>query len=192
METGLWVNHECTWLNEEEWIISVGINQTNTWVRSTAYHKKWKIHLNFRDYWMKNRNTFIREFEVSNQGEAEKNIQLLIHSFSFKGQDTHDATTYYSAKNEALIHYKKNRYSLFSASLEPSQFLFCSAGSIRKIWDGEKGKLLYMPLYSDGQESLISMPMTIQPNEQKKGRVWGITDHCLLKILREHLYVQAN
>ncbi|KGA95987.1 hypothetical protein AJ85_05020 [Alkalihalobacillus alcalophilus ATCC 27647 = CGMCC 1.3604] len=191
--TGVWVNGECSWLNEKEWHLYPGCYEEEAYMISTAFHKNWGIELKFYDMVSCDGNVFIRYFEVINHSQHVKRLQLLFHQAPY-GPAAFDGVTYYSSSKKALIHSQNEHYTLVSANLHepnPKDLLMFGTGEKEEIWKGKEGKLLFSPFHTFGQESMLSCSITLDSQGKKGGKLWSIFNEDYTSLEKDHRLLQS-
>jgi glucoamylase len=123
-------------------------------------------------------NIYLKKITVENLGGEEKETKIfLAHDFSIYGNDIGDTAEYRPEMN-AIVHYKGDRYFLVNifANQKFGIDLFATGnkgGRYEGTWkDAEDGMLSGNPIAQGSVDSVIAIPLTLEPHEKKSCFTW--------------------
>ena len=125
------------------------------------------------------KNIYLKKITLENQSDEKKEVRLFLgHDFHIYGNEIGD-TASFRPENNALLHYKGERYFLINirANNKFGIDLFATgnkeSGTQIGTWkDAEDGVLSGNPIAQGSVDSVIGIPMTLRPREKRACYYW--------------------
>ncbi|HEY0757176.1 MAG TPA: glycoside hydrolase family 15 protein [Ktedonobacteraceae bacterium] len=116
--TGVWVDGQFAWLDAPEWQREVLYEEETLVTKVTLYHPGLQLQLVFHDCVDFARAIFLRQVEVHNRADHEREVRLFFH-YDWHIRGAADANTvFYYPERRALVAYKGRVYFLMSGQVQ--------------------------------------------------------------------------
>jgi len=136
---GVWVDGQFAWV-QDGWTIDRKYFKEALVTDVLLHNDKLKLEIRVHDMVDYYNDFLVREFHVKDLSGQDRKVRLFFHQdFSIAEHDVGD-TAFYDPRTGAVIHYKKNRWFLMSASGNNNQKLGVDQWAIgKKNMDGMEG-----------------------------------------------------
>jgi len=162
---------------------------------STAINDMEDLEMTFRDTVECKKNVFLREVEIENRRDYDREIEVLFHQdFDLYGNSMAD-TCFYHPGHSGIIHYKKKRYVMAEVKLEDGK---CGDLNQYGIYsepptdDIESGKLNDNSIAQGDVQSAFSVDIEVEANSSKKVYYWINTGKDLNSVLELNKEVEDH
>jgi GH15 family glucan-1,4-alpha-glucosidase len=153
---------------------------------STAYNEMEGLRMEFRDTVECKKNVFLREIEVHNEEDYEREVEIFFHQdFDLYGTGMAD-TCFYHPDHSGVIHYKKSRYVMSEVKHENGQCGDLSQYGIYRegVEDAiESGDLNSNPISQGDVNAAISIKVNLEPKSSEKIYYWINTGKDMDEVL---------
>ncbi len=173
---------EFSWL--EDWSTDPAYMDDTILGDSSASNSEEGLRLEFRDAVECREDIFLREIEVKNQRDRVRTVILFFHqTLSLSGSEVGD-TCFYHPEQDAVIHYKRNRYVLAQVSTGLDRgggdYGIYREGTLEDIEDGE---LNSNPIAQGDVESGLSQEVGLEPGSSETLYYWVAAGKDLESVL---------
>lgn len=177
--TGLWVDGRFFWIDDPAWQRTLHYAPSTLVTEVTAHNPEVGITLNFSDGVDFDRNLFLRQVRITNEGTEERRARLFFHyDFHLYGVDI-GHTVYYEPTAQAVVAFKNKRYFLLSGQTDNhlgiDSWTTGLVGDGREgTWrDAEDGELQRNPIADGHVDATIALhPNPIPPGGQSTVYHW--------------------
>lgn len=170
----------------EDWETTPKYKQNTILGESEALNKMECLKMVFRDTVECEKNVFLREIEIENQEDYDREIEIFFHQdFDLYGTDMAD-TCFYHPDHSGLIHYKKNRYVMAEVKHENGA---CGDLEQHGIYrddpsaEIESGNLNGNPIAQGDVQSAMAIKAEVEANSSEKVYYWINTGKDLDSVL---------
>ncbi len=170
----------------ENWDTNPEYKQDTILGESTARNEIEGLEMNFRDTVDCEKNVFLREIEIRNEEDYDREVEVFFHQdFDLYGTGMAD-TCFYHPDHSGLIHYQKNRYVMAELKHADGK---CGDleqyGIYRENPSGEigSGNLNGNPIAQGNVQSAISIKAQIEASSSEKIYYWINTGKDLESVL---------
>ena len=173
-----------SWL--KEWETEPSYKKDTILGESTAVNEMEGLEMEFRDTVECEKNVFLREIEVKNNEEYQREIELFFHQdFDMYGTEMAD-TCFYHPDHSGIIHYKKKRYVMAEVKKEDGScgdlnqygiYRDCAEAAIGR------GELNHNSIAQGDVESAISIKLKLEANSSEKVYYWINTGKDLDEVI---------
>lgn len=191
---GVWVEDKFSWFSDSSWQIDVDYKKETLVGDIKAVNSELEIEINFADFVYNEKNMFIREVEVINKANRERDIRIFFnHQFRMYGIYKKD-TVYYDPSDKTIIQYKGRRVVLIGGEKNGKSFedfsvgLSYIEGKEGTFRDAEDGALNKNPIEHGTVDSTIGFYETIDAGAKLNFSVWL----CLGKDISEVKEIHRN
>jgi len=189
---GIWVDGLFRWLDDPGWSRSLRYS-TDTLITEVALvHPDLSLELLCRDAVDFHENLFVRQFEVMNHAQRDREIRLFFHhDLHISGHEVGD-TAYYEPERRAVYHYKGARWFLINAATPGKQEMDApdtapgwhvgvhgwacghkGVGNLVGTWkDAEDGVLSGNPIAQGSVDSTVAIHVTVPGNAMQTAYCW--------------------
>ena len=152
---GFWVEGgEFCWLNDE-WEWQIKYDEHSLVSDCTAKNKRLGLRLQINHAVVSDRNAFLQRILVNDLSGTAREVRVFLgHDLRIDESDIGDTTCYQPTLN-AIVHYKRDRYFLFSGEVEGDNGLHPSR--ISQYACGQKGFRGAEGTWRDGEDGVLSM-----------------------------------
>ncbi|BAD64255.1 MULTISPECIES: hypothetical protein [Shouchella] len=185
---GLWQDGKTSWVGDGDWSVQAAFSKTALSIMSQAFHKVWNILVTIIDRESPDRLGCLREVRIENQGSDTKQVKLLFHHLPLMQSQ---GIAFYSPQDKALIHHAENQFSLFSLTMRDAAFIQPGAGSLKKNWNSQEGKLFFSPFSATSLESVLAASCVLSSQASVKGHAWMLSSQSLEALKQSHKRLQA-
>ncbi|MDZ7726278.1 MAG: glycoside hydrolase family 15 protein [Candidatus Campbellbacteria bacterium] len=175
---GVYVDDEMSWLSEDEWEISITCAKDALLGQVRAVNNKAGVKVSFGDVVYNEKNIFIRNVEVENLSERDREIKLYFcQEFQLAESDRAD-TAYFDPYSRGLVHYKGQRVVLINAFTTEGQFHeytvgeFNTYGKQGSFKDAEDGMLALNNVEHGNTDSVVALSFNIESGKRASGYYW--------------------
>ncbi|MFB6245147.1 MAG: glycoside hydrolase family 15 protein [Candidatus Nanohaloarchaea archaeon] len=169
----------------EDWDTEPEYRQDTILGDSKAVNSMEGLEMRFRDTVECEKNVFLREIEVKNLEDREREIEVFMHqNFDLYGTGMAD-TCFYHPDHSGIIHYKKSRYVMAELKTADCEGDLEQHGIYREdpSSDIERGELNGNPIAQGDVQSAISMKLRLEPESSEKIYYWINTGSDLHSVL---------
>jgi GH15 family glucan-1,4-alpha-glucosidase/NAD-dependent dihydropyrimidine dehydrogenase PreA subunit len=167
---GIWCEGNFEWIKENGWNLSMKYSHESLVTEVTASHDELAVSLLINDIVDYTEDIYIKKVIVRNILDREREFRLFFHhDFHLLGSALGD-TAYYDPDEDAIIHYKGERYFLISGMRRHTQGIDQFATGTKEFrglhgtWkDAEDGDLQGNPIAQGSVDSTISFHIKVPP-----------------------------
>jgi len=174
---GVWVDGSFSWI-DGSWSKRLSYKEDSLVTDVSVKKPALSLELRVEDGVNHFHNVFLRKVTVKNTAGKEREVRLFFsHDLHLSDTDK-GITAYYEPNNDAIIHFKKDRYFLISGSSgKEGLFQFAVGvtefGGLRGTWkDAEDGDLSNNPVAHGSVDSTISLRTRIPSRREKIIYYW--------------------
>jgi GH15 family glucan-1,4-alpha-glucosidase len=114
---GVWVGGNLRWLDDHGWERQLLYGHDSLVSNVTLEHPDLKVGINASDVVDFHADLLVRRFDVTNQGDEDREVRLFFHQdFHIGGSELGD-TAYYEPERRAVIHYKGAHWFLVNGAV---------------------------------------------------------------------------
>ncbi|MDP3996278.1 MAG: glycoside hydrolase family 15 protein [bacterium] len=176
---GIFVGDKISWSDDGTWSISVFCDDKALIGKSRLKNSSLGISIKISDAVYNEKNIFLREFEITNDDDYEKQVKLFLgHEFEMYEAHRGD-TAYFEPKENILLHYNGRRIFLINAVTEEgavfddwSTGTFGIEGKEGTFKDADEGKLSKNPIEHGPTDSALGLSLTIAAKTSRKVFYW--------------------
>lgn len=175
---GIWADGEFSWI-DSQWEPRINYREDTLIGRVVAENESLGIRIACLDAIDIFEDVFIKKVIVSNLRDRARQVRILFHEDLHISNSSESDTAYYDPDEQAIIHYKKDRYFLFSGQLDgKSGFNEFTTGikefrNFEGSWrDAEDGALDGNIIAQGSVDSAISFWMDLPPSGEKTVYYW--------------------
>lgn len=170
----------------ENWKTTPEYKQDTILGESTAYNDMEGLEMTFRDTVECEKNVFLREVEIENKEDYEREVEIFFHqNFDLYGTGMAD-TCFYHPDHSGVIHYKKNRYVMAEVRKADGKCGDLEQYGIYRDTPSEdiqNGELNQNPIAQGDVQSAISIKIHLEPKSSEKVYYWLNTGENLSQVL---------
>lgn len=175
---GLWVDGIFGWVTSD-WNLRLDYLPNTLITHVTAYNNALRLGLHCNDLVDYVENIYIKKVVIKNQTQNSREVRVFFHhDFHILETPTGD-TAYYDPDENAIIHYKADRYFLISGIREGRHGIDQYATGIKEFhglegtWrDAEDGILEKAPISQGSVDSTLSFTVNIPSEEEQTLYYW--------------------
>ncbi|MEO7717805.1 MAG: glycoside hydrolase family 15 protein [Capsulimonas sp.] len=152
---GVWTGEgRFSWL-DDSWEWRIGYEDATLITQCTARSRDLGLLLTFRQAVAHDRNLFLQHVIVENLWDGDRDVRLFFaHDLRIDESDIGDTALYYPYE-DAMVHYKRDRYFLFSGYV--GEVVSETSGRIFQYACGEKGFRGAEGAWRDAEDGVLSM-----------------------------------
>lgn len=191
---GVSVDNELNWFDHTNWDIKIHSGDQSLLGDTTAINKRLAVTLNIIDTVYNEKNIFLREVKITNNGDRKRTIKLYFgHEFEIYESHRGD-TAYFDPINHTIVHYNGKRVFLVNGLSEKGSFddftagIFKIEGKEGSFRDAEDGKLEKNLIEHGPADSIIGFYLDIPPNESKTVYYWMVSAKSIKEALELNAY----
>lgn len=195
---GIWADGAFAWLGEEGWRWTPGYVPDSLVTRVTAEHDELGLALEINDGVHQRDNIYIKRLRVVNRTGREREIRLFFtQDLSINETEVGDTAAFYP-HNDAVFHYKKNRYFMANGIAGGEGIAQYAVGVKRfhlaeGTWrDAEDGHLAGNPIAQGSVDSTIGFRLRLGANASDLCYYWLSVGESLEEVRRLDRYVRDN
>lgn len=170
----------------KDWETSPDYKEDTILGESEAVNEIEELEMVFRDTVECEKNVFLREIEIQNNRDEEREVEIFFHQdFDLYGTGMAD-TCFYHPDHSGVIHYKKNRYVMAEIKHENGRCGDLEQYGIYKgdpLPDIESKSLSHNPIAQGDVSSAISIKVHLEPNSSETIYYWLNTGKDLHELL---------
>lgn len=185
---GIWVEGTFSWIDSKEWSITTNDISLNK-MRIRAVHPELKLILSIEEEMRTLEGAFIRKLIVENNNRNKINVRLFFYQNLNKEAEAVANTIFFSPSEEAMVHYKNNKYYLFSGLWNEMGIKQYNT-SLKASWDEKAiqmlhtGTLCYSPISHGNVSSMFTLEGAIEPNAKEEISYWATEGNTLSDVKR--------
>ena len=176
--TGVWTGDGFSWL-DEAWERESRYKPDTLVSDCRAKNEKIGVELLFSEVVHHDDNVLLRRITVRNLSDHPREIRVFFHhEFDVYNENFGDTAAYLPEQN-AVVHYKRNRFFLMSGLDSDGQGMheyatgYTGQNKLEGTWkDAEDGRLEKNPIAQGSVDSTISFKVTVGANSQKEISYW--------------------
>ncbi|WP_020616830.1 glycoside hydrolase family 15 protein [Paenibacillus daejeonensis] len=195
---GVWVDGSFSWLDDQEWHISLGYIEDSLVTNVTAKNDRLGLELQLNDGIHQRETIYIKRVVVRNLRQDQREVRLFFHQdLMIEGNEVGDTAAYYP-ENHTLFHYKRASYFMFNGFSEESGIHQYSTGikrfgSAEGTWrDAEDGVLMGNSISQGSVDSTISFRTVVPAGGERTIYYWMSIGKDLTEVKRLNQYVQDS
>ncbi len=175
---GVFVDGALSWLDSDDWKISIGTDDQTSIGTMTAINEKNGITLTSKDAVHNEQNVFLRNFTITNDGAETRVVKLFLSQQFRISESRRGDTAFYDPRVRAIIHYKGNSTFLVNAIIAGKQFseynigLFGIEGKEGTYMDAGDGILEKNPIEHGSVDSVIGLEASILSGSSVEAQYW--------------------
>ncbi len=192
---GVFVDNEMSWLDDAEWIITVGAGERTGIGSMQAVHTRLKVTLESADAVHNEVNVFLRHFVLTNNDTKDREIKLFLAQQFRISESRRGDTAFYDPRVKAIVHYKGKVAFLVNAFVGDQQFvdynigLFGIEGKEGTYLDATDGILERNPIEHGSVDSVLSLTAAIDPGESADMSYWIVAAETIPEVHALDAYV---
>jgi GH15 family glucan-1,4-alpha-glucosidase len=176
---GVWVDGRFSWLDGDDWRRELLYAPETLVTQVTAESTALRLRLRCADAVDFNRNVYLKQVEVDNLDDREREVRLFFHfDCHLYGVNIGD-TAYFEPRRRALVHYKGQRYFWLNGQVAGDTGLFSYAtgrklhGDLRGTYvDAEDGELSHGAITQGSVDSVGSLSLQIPAGRMETAWWW--------------------
>jgi GH15 family glucan-1,4-alpha-glucosidase len=195
LRMGLWVDGVFRW-SDDGWDVQTGYMPDTLVSRCRAKHSELQIELETNEGVHHSMDAFLKKVTIRNLSPSSRKIRVFFaQDFHLYGDMLGD-TVMHERQLDSLIHYKRNRYVLFSAATPKKGLYQFSTGYKEQpgregTWrDAEDGFLQGNPIAQGSVDSAFSLELDLQANSMGLVYFWAVCARNLKQATDLHLFVK--
>ncbi len=164
---GVFVDGNLSWLDSEDWQISIGTDDQTSIGTMTAVNEKMGVTLTSKDAVHNEEDVFLRNFTLTNNSSVSRDIKLFLSQQFRIFESRRGDTAFYDPRVKAIVHYKGTTAFLVNASINGIQFtefnigLFGIEGKEGTYMDAVDGVLEKNPIEHGSVDSVIGLSASL-------------------------------
>lgn len=177
---GVFVDGAISWLDSEDWQITIGSDHRTSIGTMLAVNEKIGITLTSRDAVHNEQNIFLRRFQLINTSDKKREVKLFLAQQFRISESRRGDTAFFDPRVKAIVHYKGNYSFLINAEINGKQFtdynigLFGIEGKEGTYFDALDGVLERNPIEHGSVDSIIGLTAILQENETADINYWVV------------------
>lgn len=177
---GVFVDGEISWLDNPEWQITIGADDRTSVGSLLAVNERLGVTLTSKDAVHNERNVFLRNIELTNTSEREREVKLFLAQQFRIAESRRGDTAFYDPRVKAIIHYKGKYTFLVNAFVNGIQFtdynigLFGIEGKEGTYLDAVDGILERNPIEHGSVDSVIGLTAILSPHATADIEYWVV------------------
>lgn len=192
---GVFVDGTISWLESDEWSVSVGSIDTSRTGSFFAENKTLGITLASHDVVHNEKNIFLRHFSITNTADEARNVKLMLSQQFRIFESRRGDTGFYDPRVNAIVHYKGDTTILVNAFANGKQFsefnigLFGIEGKEGTYKDAEDGVLEKNPIEHGSVDSVMALEFSLKSGETQDAHYWIVCGDSIAEVhtLDEHV-----
>ncbi len=186
---GVWVDGETSWLDDGEWVVTIGTDSDSVIGHVTAVNETRGVTLVTRDAVHNEHDVFLRHIVVHNDRDEEREIKVFFAQQFRIAESRRGDTALFDPRVSAIIHYKGRDTFLINAMINDVQFteynigLFGIEGKEGTWHDAFDGVLEKNPIEHGSVDSIIALSHTYAPEASADIYYWVV---CADSIPKAH------
>lgn len=175
---GVFVEDTLSWLDGEDWVITIGASEHTSTGTLTATNEKLQVVLESHDAVHNEQNVFLRNFRLTNTGSTTRELKLFLSQQFRISESRRGDTAFFDPRVKAIVHYKGNTTFLVNAYIKGKQFteynigLFGIEGREGTYMDATDGKLEKNPIEHGSVDSVIGLAATLEAGQDAEVYYW--------------------
>ena len=175
---GVFVDGEMSWLENDDWDITIGADGQTFIGNMFAVNQKLGISVASQDAVHNEQDVFLRNFTVTNIGDKNREVKLFLSQQFRISESRRGDTAFYDPRVKAIVHYKGDITFLINAFINGKQFtdfnigLFGIEGREGTYLDAMDGVLEKNPIEHGSVDSVIGLSATIPAGESVEIEYW--------------------
>jgi GH15 family glucan-1,4-alpha-glucosidase len=176
--TGIWTDDHFSWIGPG-WEVGMEYMPETLVSRTRARHAGLEIEMEVNDAVHSRSDVYLKKASTSNQSASSRNLRFfLAEDFHVYGESISD-TAMYQSTEDAVVHYKRNRYFLISGTTSQGNGIFQystgrkEAQGLVGTWkDAEDGRLEGNPISQGSVDSVVSFELHLEPGASETVYCW--------------------
>lgn len=196
---GVWIDGTLSWLGDPEWDISFKYQATALIGRTVAVNSSLGIILEFEDAVDAMQNAFMRNIQVINKHDSDREVRLFMHqAFAIGDSRSNTDTAQYLPDSHAILHYRGRRCFLISGAADGKPFdqhsvgLFGIEGREGTWRDAEDGELSMGMVEHGRVDSTIRFVLRVEALSSARAHYWIAAGESLREALSVHRSVRDD
>lgn len=192
---GVFVDGEISWLESDDWQITVGSDAETVIGSMHAVNDRLGIALTSTDVVHNEQNVFVRSFTLTNERNERREIKLFFSQQFRISESRRGDTGFYDPRVNAIVHYKGNHTFLVNAYHGEEQFseynigLFGIEGREGTYHDANDGILEKNPIEHGSVDSVIGITTTLEPQGGTQMDYWVVCGETIGEVHDLNAYV---
>lgn len=186
---GVYVDGHISWLDSDDWEVTVGSNEETSVGSLFAVNHKIGISIAGQDAVHNEMNVFVRNFTITNDRSSSREVKLFLSQQFRISESRRGDTGYFDPRVNAIIHYKGHQVFLVNAYVGDDQFkdynigLFGIENREGTYLDANDGVLERNPIEHGSTDSVIGLTCELTGGESKEIHYWVV---CATSIPEAH------
>ncbi len=196
---GIWVDHELSWLDTDEWQISFRYPHSALIGHTLARNDRLGIALEFDDFVDTSMSAFMRNIHVINLHAADREVRLFMHqAFAIGDSRSNTDTAQYLPDSNAVLHYRGRRAFIISGTHDAKPFdqytvgLFGIEGREGTFRDAEDGELSFGNAEHGRVDSTIRFTVHVDAHNSQRIHYWIAAGTSIRQALYVHKQIQKD
>ncbi len=192
---GIWIDGQMSWLDSNEWNITIDCAPDALAAAIDASHKSKGISITFEDIVYNEKNIFIRKAVIKNLLQKQREIKIFFYQ-QFELYESHRGdTAYFDPIKKVIVHYKGRRVILLNARKGKESFddygvgLFHIEGREGSFRDAEDGELSKNAIEHGKVDSILGLSVSIAPQGSAIVHYWLTIAKSLAEAMDLNSYV---
>ncbi len=175
---GVFVDGALSWLDNDDWKISIGTDNQTSIGTLTAINEKIGVTIISKDAVHNEQNVFLRNFTIINNSAETRVVKLFLSQQFRISESRRGDTAFYDPRVRAIVHYKGNTTFLVNAFIGGKQFteynigLFGIEGKEGTYMDATDGVLEKNPIEHGSVDSVIGLEATLLSEASVEAQYW--------------------
>lgn len=192
---GVFVDGSISWLDDENWVVTIGADDKTGIGSLHAENKKIGIILTSRDAVHNEQPVFLRNFHITNTHEAEREVKLFLSQQFRISESRRGDTAFFDPRVNAIVHYKGKVAFLVNATVGKKHFvdynigLFGIEGREGTYLDAVDGVLERNPIEHGSVDSVIGLTATLAKDETAEMQYWIVCGESIPQVHTLDAYV---
>lgn len=196
---GVWTEEKFSWLDDGSWEFSMSYQDRAQIGHITAVNRKLDVTLEILDCVADGKNVFLRNVQLINNSERNREIKLFMHQVFQIGAALNGDTAQFLPAEPAILHFKGRRNFVISGRdqigrpfVQHSMGLFDSEGHEGTYKDAEDGWLAMNEVEFGRVDSVIGFTNTIAPYDSMRYEYWLAAGKSQWEAMDLHREVQSG
>jgi len=197
---GVWTDGEVSWLDwDDGWTFTFSYPHSALIGHTSARNERLGISLVFDDCVDAKMSVFMRNVEVINQRDNDRDIRLFMHqAFDISDSKSNTDTGQYLPDSDAILHYRGDRAFIISGSYDGHAFdqysvgLFGIEGHDGTYRDADDGELSGCPVEHGRVDSTLRFKLQVSAHSSQRVSYWIAAGRSIRQALFAHKQIQKE
>jgi GH15 family glucan-1,4-alpha-glucosidase len=192
---GIWIDGIFSWLNEEDWHYEYRYREDSLVSDVIATHGRLGVSLRIQDGVHQRDNILIKRIHIMNRRSIDREVRIFFHQdLCINETEVGDTAVYYPL-NQALFHYKRDKYFMFNGITNSGGIDQYTTGVKRfhsavGTWvDAEDGHLMGNAIAQGSVDSTIAFKLKLPASGNQDMYYWMTVGEKLEEVISLNTYV---